>query len=229
MTDVFLVSAARTPIGSFGGALKAQKPGELAAHVAKAVIARGGIDHKLVGTLCRATSSILGCATLMLPEARRWRRAARNRSRPIPSTASVGQNFRRSLARPSRLCSGDCEIPIGAGVEIVSRAPYFAPSVRWDWKMGVATLLAGLTGTLTDPSHRYHMGVTAENIATRHRITRNEQDALALESQRRAAPSMPTTCPMTIRSARPARLSRRTSLSRSEYRVRSSIWGHEGL
>src|SRR3546814_220631 len=81
---------------------------------------------------------------------------------------------------------GDAEIAIGAGAEIMSRAPYFVPAARWGQKMGEAVMQDGLTGALTDPFQSIHMGVTAENVATRYGISRAEQDALALESQRRA-------------------------------------------
>jgi acetyl-CoA C-acetyltransferase len=76
---------------------------------------------------------------------------------------------------------------VGVGAEIMSQAPYFAPGLRWGQKIGDSSLLDGLTGALTDPFHRYHMGVTAENVASRYDITRDDQDALALESQQRAA------------------------------------------
>src|SRR3546814_1444111 len=81
---------------------------------------------------------------------------------------------------------GDAEIAIGAGAEIMSRAPYFVPAARWGQKMGEAVMQDGLTGALTDPFQSIQMGVTAENVATRYGISRAEQDALALESQRRA-------------------------------------------
>jgi acetyl-CoA C-acetyltransferase len=76
---------------------------------------------------------------------------------------------------------------MGAGAEIMSRAPYFVPAARWGQKMGDAVMQDGLTGALTDPFQTIHMGVTAENVAARYGISREDQDALALESQRRAS------------------------------------------
>src|SRR3546814_4508182 len=81
---------------------------------------------------------------------------------------------------------GEAEIAIGAGAEIMSRAPYFVPAARWGLKMGEAVMQVGLTGALTDNFQSIHMGVTAENVATRYGISRAEQDAQDLESQRRA-------------------------------------------
>jgi len=187
MTDVFLVSAARTAIGSFGGALKDQKPGELASHVAKAAIARAGIDAALVGNL------VLGNVIHTEPrDAYAARIAALGAGIPQEAPAHTvnrlcGSGLQAIISAAQSIMLGDCEIALGAGVEVMSRAPYFVPALRWGQKMGDAAMLDGLTGALTDPFHRYHMGVTAENVAARYAISREDQDALALESQHRAA------------------------------------------
>jgi len=187
MTTVFLVSAARTAIGSFGGALKDQRPGELAAHVAKAAIARAGLDAALVGNV------VLGNVLHTEPrDAYAARIAAVGAGAPHETPAHTvnrlcGSGLQAIIAAAQSIMLGDCAIAIGAGAEIMSRAPYFAPAVRWGQKMGETILLDGLTGALTDPFHAYHMGVTAENVAARYEVSRADQDALALESQRRAA------------------------------------------
>jgi acetyl-CoA C-acetyltransferase len=94
------------------------------------------------------------------------------------------------VAAAQSIMLGDHEVAIGAGAEVMSRAPYFAPALRWGQKMGDTVLLDGLVGALTDPFEAIHMGVTAENVAERYGISREDQDALALESQR--APPMPS-------------------------------------
>jgi acetyl-CoA C-acetyltransferase len=81
---------------------------------------------------------------------------------------------------------GDHHLAVGAGAEVMSRAPYFAPAMRWGQKMGDAAMVDGLVGALTDPFEAIHMGITAENVAERYGISREDQDALALESQQRA-------------------------------------------
>ncbi|EAT07130.1 beta-ketothiolase [Sphingomonas sp. SKA58] len=187
MTDVYLVSAARTAIGSFSGSLKDQKPGELAAHVAKAAIARAGIDAALVGNV------VLGNVIHTEPrDAYAARIAAIGAGIPQECPAHTvnrlcGSGLQAIIAAAQSILLGDCEIALGAGAEIMSRAPYFAPAVRWGQKMGEAALVDGLTGALTDPFQAIHMGVTAENVAARYGISREAQDNLALESQRRAA------------------------------------------
>ncbi|MBG6119958.1 MULTISPECIES: acetyl-CoA C-acyltransferase family protein [unclassified Sphingobium] len=187
MTDIFLVSAARTAIGSFGGALKDQKPGELAAHVARAAIDRAGIDAALVGNV------VLGNVVHTEPrDAYAARIAAIGAGIPQEVPAHTvnrlcGSGLQAIITAAQSIMLGDCDIALGAGVEVMSRAPYFLPAARWGQKMGDAVVQDGLTGALTDPFQSIHMGVTAENVAARHGISREDQDALALESQRRAA------------------------------------------
>lgn len=187
MTEVFLVSAARTAIGSFGGALKNQRPGELGAHVASAAIERAGIAPDAIGTF------VLGNVIDTEPrDAYAARIAAIGAGVPQETPAHsvnrlCGSGLQAIIEAAQAILLGDAEIAIGAGAEIMSRAPYFVPSVRWGQKMGEAVMQDGLTGALTDPFQAIHMGVTAENVAARYGISREDQDALALESQRRAA------------------------------------------
>ncbi len=186
-TEVFLVSATRTAIGSFGGSLRDQKPGELTAHVAKAVIERAGIVPDVVETL------VLGNVIHTEPrDAYAARIAALGAGLPASSSAHsvnrlCGSGLQAIIAAAQSILLGDVDVAIGAGVEVMSRASYFNPGARWGLKMGDGALQDGLTGALTDPIHSIHMGVTAENVAARYGISREDQDALALESQRRAA------------------------------------------
>jgi acetyl-CoA C-acetyltransferase len=187
MTDVFLVSAARTAIGSFGGSLKDQKPGELAAHVAKAAIERAGIEASRIGNV--VLGNVIPCEPR---DAYAARIAAIGAGVPQESPAHTvnrlcGSGLQAIIAAAQSIMLGDCEVALGAGVEIMSRAPYVLPNNRWGQKMGDGAVLDGLVGTLTDPFHNYHMGVTGENVAARYGISREDQDTLAFESQKRAA------------------------------------------
>ncbi len=187
MTDIYLVSALRTGIGSFGGSLKDQRPGELAAHVAKAALAQANVDPALVG------NAVLGNVIHTEPrDAYAARVAALGAGLPLEAPAHsvnrlCGSGMQAILSAAQSILLGDAEIALGMGAEIMSRAPYFLPAARWGQKMGDTTLVDGLTGVLTDPFDRVHMGLTAENVAVRYEITREQQDALALESQTRAA------------------------------------------
>ncbi len=190
MTDVFLLSAARTAIGSFGGALKDQKPGELAAHVAKAAIERAGVDAAQIGNV------VLGNVVHCEPrDAYAARIAAIGAGVPQECPALTvnrlcGSGLQAIISAAQSIMLGDCNVAIGAGAEIMSRAPYFLPAARWGQKMGDAVAQDGLIGALTDPFQAIHMGVTAENVAARYGISREEQDALAFVSQKRAANAM---------------------------------------
>ena len=190
MTDVFLLSAARTAIGSFGGSLKDQKPGELAAHVAKAAIERAGVDAAEIGNV------VLGNVVHCEPrDAYAARIAAIGAGVPQECPALTvnrlcGSGLQAIISAAQSIMLGDCEIAIGAGAEVMSRAPYFLPAARWGQKMGDAVAQDGLIGALTDPFQAIHMGVTAENVAARYGISREEQDALAFVSQKRAANAM---------------------------------------
>lgn len=187
MTDVFLLSAARTAIGSFGGSLKDRKPGELAAHVAKAAIERAGVDAAQIGNV------VLGNVVHCEPrDAYAARIAAIGAGVPQECPALTvnrlcGSGLQAIISAAQSIMLGDCEIAIGAGAEVMSRAPYFLPAARWGQKMGDAVAQDGLIGALTDPFQAIHMGVTAENVAARYGISREEQDALAFVSQKRAA------------------------------------------
>ena len=187
MTNVFLVSAARAPVGAFGGSLKDHKPGELGAIIARTAIERAGISAELIENV------VFGSVIATEPrDAYVARIAAMGAGIPKEAPAlSVnrlcGSGLQAIVSAAQSIMLGDYGLTLAGGVEIMSRAPYFAPAVRWGQRMGDGALLDGLQGTLTDPFQRIHMGVTAENVAARYGISREDQDALALESQKRAA------------------------------------------
>lgn len=185
--DIFLVSAARSAIGSFGGSLKDQRPGELAGFIASAAIERAGLEAGLVGNF------VLGNVIHTEPRdayAARIASIAAGMPKEVPAftvNRLCGSGMQAIVSAAQSIMLGDCAIAVGAGAEVMSRAPYFLPAARWGQKMGDAQLLDGLVGALTDPFQAIHMGITAENVAERFGITREQQDALALESQHRAA------------------------------------------
>jgi acetyl-CoA C-acetyltransferase len=98
-----------------------------------------------------------------------------------------GSGLQAIVSAAQSVLLGDCDIAVAGGVENMSRAPYHLPSARWGTKMGNAKLVDTLDGALTDPFNPVLMGVTAENVAARHGISREDQDALAFESHRRAS------------------------------------------
>ena len=187
MSNVYLVSAARAPVGAFGGALKDQKPGDLGAIVARAAIERAGVSADLIENV------VFGSVIPTEPrDAYVARIAAIGAGIPKEAPALTvnrlcGSGLQAIVSAAQSIMLGDHGLALAGGVEVMSRAPYFAPAMRWGQRMGDGAIQDGLLGALTDPFERIHMGVTAENVAARYQISREDQDALALESQKRAA------------------------------------------
>ena len=184
--SVYVVSAVRTAIGSFGGALKDVPLAALATTVVKAAVARSGAPADSIGHL------VMGNVVPSEPrDAYLSRVAALDAGLPkeVPAfnvNRLCGSGLQAIVSAAQSLLLGDAELAIGAGAESMSRGPYLMTSGRWGIRMGDSMLLDYTVGVLHDPFGRIHMGVTAENVAARHGITREMQDALALSSQQRA-------------------------------------------
>ncbi|TIX51713.1 beta-ketothiolase BktB [Alteraurantiacibacter aquimixticola] len=186
-SDIYILSAKRTAIGTFGGTLKDFEPADLGAVAARAAIAEAGIEAGAIGNV------VFG---MVLPTQPRDAYLARiigmNAGLPVEVPAMTinrlcGSGLQAILTAAHSITVGDAEIALAGGAEVMSRAPYYAPSVRWGAKMGDAMLVDGLNGGLTDPFNNGLMGVTAENVADRYDISRELQDEVAAESHRRAA------------------------------------------
>jgi len=185
--EIFVTSAVRTAIGTFGGALRKFEPGELAARVTREAIRRSAIEPAAIGHV------VFGQVIPTAPrDAYLARIATLGAGLPTAVPALTvnrlcGSGLQAIVSAAQAILLGDCDAAIGGGAEVMSRAPFLAPSVRWGHKLGDTTLVDALNGALTDPFENILMGVTAENVAERYRVTRAQQDALALESHKRAA------------------------------------------
>ncbi len=187
MTEIYILSGARTAIGSFGGALAQMPPIDLATHAIRAAISRAGISPMQVGHV------VMGHVINTEPRDMYLSRVAAMQA-GIPETTPAmnvnrlcGSGVQAIVSAMQVLLMGDAEIAIAGGAEGMSRSPYILPAARFGQKMGDARALDMMTGALTCPFGTGHMGVTAENVAARFGISRAAQDAFALESQRRAA------------------------------------------
>ena len=185
--EIYVVSAARTAIGTFGGSLKDVPPADLATTAVKAALQRAGVDPALVGHL--VMGNVIPTETR---DAYISRVAAMNAGIPKETPAYnvnrlCGSGLQAIISAAQTLLLGDAEIAIGAGAESMSRGPYLLPSARWGARMGNVQAIDYMLGILHDPFQNIHMGITAENVAERNGITREMQDALALEDQKRAA------------------------------------------
>ncbi|KII30815.1 acetyl-CoA acetyltransferase [Pseudomonas fluorescens] len=185
--EIYVVSAARTAIGTFGGSLKDVPPADLATTAVKAALERAAVDPALVGHL--VMGNVIPTDTR---DAYISRVAAINAGIPKETPAYnvnrlCGSGLQAIINAAQTLMLGDADIAIGAGAESMSRGPYLLPSARWGARMGNVQAIDYMLGILHDPFHGIHMGITAENVAARNGITREMQDALALEDQKRAA------------------------------------------
>jgi acetyl-CoA C-acetyltransferase len=185
--EVVVLSGVRTGIGDYGGALKDVAPTALGAAAIKEAVARAKVDPGEVGHVV-VGSVIHGEARDMYMS----RVAAIEAGLPVGTPCLTvnrlcGSGLQAIVSAAQHILLGDTDCVIGAGAESMSRAAYFLPSGRWGQRMGDAKAVDAMTGALHDPFGHGHMGITAENIAAKYGITREEQDAFALESHRRAA------------------------------------------
>ncbi|MBJ7318769.1 MAG: beta-ketothiolase BktB [Brevundimonas sp.] len=187
MDEVFVLSGVRTAVGAFGGALKDTPPTELAAQVSTEAIRRSGVEAAAIG------HAVFGQVIQTEPRDAYLARWAALESGCAVETPALGVNrlcgsgLQAVVSAAQVLRLGEADTALAGGAESMSRAPYLVPAARFGAKMGDAALVDGLTGALTDPFNRYHMGMTAENVAERYGIDRAVQDDIAHESHRRAS------------------------------------------
>ena len=185
--QVWIISAARTAIGTFGGSLKDVPLPDLATIAVKAALVRSEVSPSEVGHV--VLGNVIPTETR---DAYLSRVAAINSGIPKETPAFnvnrlCGSGLQAIVSAAQFILLNEADIAIGGGAESMSRGPYFVPTARWGTRLGDGKLLDYMNGILHDPFDGFHMGITAENVSARHSITREMQDALALESQRRAA------------------------------------------
>ena len=185
--DVVVLGAARSAIGTFNGSLADIEPAELAGTVMKAAVERSGVDPKAINYVTVGNT---------IPTESRSAYVARVASiqagLPMDSVAMAVNRLCSSglqgiVTTAQNILLADCDYGIGGGVEVMSRGAYLSTAMRSGARMGDSKMIDSMVATLTDPFGVGHMGITAENLAVKWKITREEQDALAAESHRRAA------------------------------------------
>ncbi len=186
MNDVFIVSAARTAIGSFGGALKGVAPAELGRFITKTAVERSGIDVQSVG------SNVVGHVIRTdIKDAYMARRVALDAGLPVHTQSLTlnrlcGSGLEAITFAAQQIQLGEVGVAVAGGVESMSSAGHLLTTNRWGQAMGDGTIQDELTGALTDPFGVGHMGITAENLSDKYGISREQQDEFALQSQQRA-------------------------------------------
>ena len=184
--EVVLVSAVRTAIGTYGGSLKDIPPTDLAAAVVRESLARANVDGKDVGHV------VFGHVLNTEPKDMYLSRVAAMNGGCGEGTPAFnvnrlcGSGLQAIVSASQSILLGDADIAIGGGAENMSRGPYASLATRWGARMGDTKMIDMVLGALHDPFQNIHMGVTAENIAAKWGITREEQDAIAVESHNRA-------------------------------------------
>lgn len=190
--EVVVLSAVRTAIGKFGGALKDIPPTELAAKVVCQSVQRSGlapsdIGHVVFGNVLQTDQKDIYLARV----------AALRGGIPIETAAMsvnrlCGSGLQAILNAAQAISHGDTYAAIGGGVECMSRVPYWLPAMRWGARLNDVSAVDALVAAVTDPFENVHMGITAENVARKWGISRNDQDELAVESHRRANEAIKT-------------------------------------
>jgi acetyl-CoA C-acetyltransferase len=184
--EVVVVSAVRTAIGTFGGSLKDTPPTELAALVVREALARASTEGKDVGHV------VFGHVVNTEPKDMYLSRVAAINGGCAQTTPAYnvnrlcGSGLQAIVNASQSILLDDCDVAIGGGAENMSRAPYASLATRFGARMGDTKMIDMMVGALHDPFHNIHMGVTAENVAAQFNISREMQDACAVESHNRA-------------------------------------------
>ena len=185
--DIYVVAAVRTAIGSFGGSLKDVPASQLAVSVVREALRRSNADaaqvaHVVMGNVIPTEPRDAYLSRVAAIEAGLPQQAC-----ALNVNRLCGSGLQAVVSAAQALMLGDAEVAVGGGAESMSRSPYLLPTARWGARMGDAQMADYMLGILHDPFHRIHMGMTAEAVAQSEGITRDMQDALAVESHRRAA------------------------------------------
>jgi len=184
--EVVVLSGARTAIGDYGGALKDVAPTDLAATVVREAVRRASIDPAEVAQL------VFGNVIHTEPKDMYLSRVACIKAGLPQETVALtlnrlcGSGLQAIVSAAQSISTGDCDTAVAGGAESMSRGGYILPSLRWGQRMADGGVIDMMVGALTDPFDTVHMGITAENIAEQWNISREDQDAFAVESHRRA-------------------------------------------
>jgi acetyl-CoA C-acetyltransferase len=185
--EVVVLSAVRTPIGKYGGGLASVPLCDLAATMVREAVRRAAaaptdVGHAVFGNVIHTEVRDMYLSRV----------AAVNGGLPVETPAFTlnrlcGSGLQAIVSAAQAVRLGDCDVAVAGGAESMSRVPYWLPGMRWGQRMQDGVAVDAMVGALTDPFDSCHMGVTAENVASEFGVSRADQDALAVESHRRAA------------------------------------------
>ncbi len=185
--EVVIVSGARTAIGDFGGSLKDFSPTQLGALVAREALQRAALSGEEVDQVVFGNVIHTEPVDMYLSRLIALNSGVAERSTALTLNRLCGSGLQAIVTAAQNILLGDSDIALAGGAESMSRAPYSSPAMRFGARMGDTGMADMMVGALTDPLHKVHMGLTAEQVRKTYGISREAQDALALESHRRAA------------------------------------------
>jgi len=184
--EVVILSGVRSAVGTYGGSLKDIETTQLGGKVIAEAVARAGVDKAQIGHCVMGNVVHTDRRDMYLS-----RQSALNAGLPVETPAVTvnrlcGSGLQAIVSATQLILLDDCDAAVAGGAEVMSRVPYWIPAARWGARMGDSTMVDAMTSALTCPASNVHMGITAENIAKKWDISRQEQDELAVESHRRA-------------------------------------------
>jgi len=184
--QVVIMSGARTAIGDYGGALKDVAPTDLAAHVIREAVKRASIEPRQVQQLVVGNVIHTEAKDMYLSRVACIRAGLPEETTALTVNRLCGSGMQAIVSAAQAIQLGDADVAVGGGTESMSRGGYLLPALRWGQRMNDGGAVDMMVGALTDPFDTVHMGITAENLAERWKIGREQQDQFAVESHRRA-------------------------------------------
>ena len=184
--EVVVLSGVRTAIGDYGGALKDIAPTELAAQVIREAVKRARVDPQQVNQLVFGNVIHTEAKDMYFSRVACIKGGLPQETTALTVNRLCGSGLQAIVSAAQGIQLGDADIAVGGGAESMSRGAYVMPTLRWGQRMSDGAVVDMMVGALTDPFDTVHMGITAENIAEKWKITREQQDAFAVESHRRA-------------------------------------------
>ncbi|MGH8743026.1 MAG: acetyl-CoA C-acyltransferase family protein [Burkholderiales bacterium] len=185
--EVVVLSGVRTAIGTYGGSLKDFAPSDLAARVIKEAVTRAKVDPKEVGHCVFGNVIHTETKDMYLARVACIKGGLPQETPALTLNRLCGSGLQAIVSASQHIMLGDIDTAVAGGAESMSRGGYLLPNMRWGQRMNDGGVVDMMVGALTDPFDTIHMGITAENVAARCKLSREEQDAFAVESHKRAA------------------------------------------
>lgn len=184
--EVVVLSAVRTAIGTYGGSLADQPPSELAAAVVRESVKRAAVQPEDIGHCIFGNVVHTEARDMYVSRVAAVNGGLSNKTPALTLNRLCGSGMQAIISASQLILLGDCDGAVAGGAEVMSRGGYWLPTARFGQRMGDGKIVDAMVGALTDPFNTYHMGVTAENVAEKWGVSREDQDALAVTSHNRA-------------------------------------------